>query len=103
MKKRKATPDQEGSIQNKQANDTSRASQRARIVRALHDHPNGLTTIELVEQYDIMRPGARVCEMRWNLGLNIKSVRVSDTTAQGKPHSVVRYILMPGKWQKVSV
>ena len=76
--------------------------QHQRIEYALRDNPNGLTTIELVEQYDILRPGARICEMRWELGLNIKSIRVSDTTAQGMKHKVVRYVLMPGKWQKVA-
>lgn len=75
--------------------------QHLRIEHALRDNPNGLTTIELVEQYDILRPGARICEMRWEQGLNIKSVRASDTTAQGMKHRVVRYVLMPGSWQGV--
>lgn len=81
---------------------TSINSQHKCIEQALRGNPSGLTTIELVEQYDIMRPGARICEMRWELGLNIKSVRVSDTTAQGMKHRVVRYVLMPGKWQKAA-
>lgn len=76
-------------------------TQHTRIEKALREHSLGLTTIDLVEDYDILRPGARISEMRWESGLNIKSVRVSDTTSQGKPHSVVRYVLMPGKWQGV--
>ncbi len=73
-------------------------SQHKRIELALRDHPCGLTTIELVEQFDVLRPGARICEMRWDLGLNIKSVLVTDTTAAGKRHKVVRYVLQPGRW-----
>ena len=82
---------------------SSTQAQHKTIEQALRDEPNGLTTIELVEQHDILRLGARICEMRWDLGLNIKSVRVSDTTAKGKSHRVVRYVLMPGKWAGVSV
>ena len=92
---KKATPK---SSQSHTRNDTSISTQHKRIELALRGTPEGLTTIELVEQFDILRPGARICEMRWELGLNIKSIRVSDTTAKGKRHSVVRYVLMPGKW-----
>ena len=74
-------------------------TQHKHIEQALRDNPLGLTTIELVEEHDILRPGARICEMRWELGLNIKSIRVSDTTAKGKSHRVVRYVLMPGRWR----
>ena len=98
MKKKKATPRKEDSLKDNQRNNNSVKSQHLRIKQALQNHPNGLTTIELVEQFDILRPGARICEMRWQKGLNIKSVRVSDTTAQGNIHPVVRYILMPGTW-----
>lgn len=79
----------------------SSSSQRQRIEQALRENPSGLTTIELIEKYDIMRPGARINEMRWDHGLNIKSVPASDHTAQGKKHRVVRYVLMPGRWKGV--
>lgn len=81
------------------ASNNSIKSQHARIVQALRNNPHGLTTIELVEEHDILRPGARMCELRWERGLNIKSVPVSDTTAKGKRHRVVKYVLHPGKWQ----
>ena len=74
-------------------------SQHARIIQALRESPGGLTTIQFVEEHDILRPGARICELRWEHDLNIKSVPVSDTTAKGKHHRVVRYVLHPGKWQ----
>jgi len=94
--KKKATPK---SSQLRIRNSNSTASQHQRIEAALRANPKGLTTIELVEQYDILRPGARISEMRRELGMNIQSVRVSDTTAKGHPHRVVRYVLQPGDWK----
>lgn len=94
---KKAT--QQSSPKRSDLNGNSIRSQHQRIEQALRDNPHGLTTIELVEGYDVLRPGARICEMRWDLGLNIKSIRVSDTTAMGKPHRVVRYLLLPGTWE----
>lgn len=82
-----------------QHNGNAISTQHKRIESALRSHPHGLTTIELVEQFDILRPGARISEMRWDMGINIKSVRVADTTAQGHSHRVVRYVLMPGRWK----
>ena len=97
MEKKKATP--KSSPKTNRLNDNSISNQHKVIEAALRANPQGLTTIELVEGHDIMRPGARICEMRWELGLNIQSVRVSDTTAQGKPHRVARYVLLPGQWK----
>ncbi|QQD17804.1 hypothetical protein I6N98_15900 [Spongiibacter nanhainus] len=94
--KKKATPK---SSQSRTKNANSVAAQHLRIEEALRANPAGLTTIELVEQYDILRPGSRINEMRWWLGMNIQSVRVSDTTAKGHSHRVVRYVLQPGKWK----
>lgn len=98
MEKKKAT-NENASSPKTHPHSNSTSGQHQRIEQALRDNPEGLTTIELVEQYDILRPGARICEMRWELGLNIKSVRSHDITSQGNKHQIVRYVLMPGEWK----
>lgn len=86
----------------KQLHDNSRKGQCLRLENALRDNPDGLTTIELVERFDIMRPSARISELRWDYGLNIQTVNTLATTAQGNTHQNARYVLHPGEWKGVT-
>jgi len=98
MKTKTATP--EGSSRKRDCiHGNSLAAQRQCVVDALRDSPNGLTTIELREKFDVMMPAARVHELRWMFGYNIERVWDYDTNAQGNRHSVARYVLLTGKWR----
>ena len=101
MNKKKTAPKSSPNT-SKSLHDNSRRGQCLRLEKALRENPDGLTTIELVEQYDIMRPSARISELRWDSGLNIQTVRTSATTAQGHTHANARYVLLPGKWEAVA-
>lgn len=98
MKTKTATP-KESSRKRISVNGNSLAAQRQCVIGALRESINGLTTIELREQFDVMMPAARVHELRWMFGYNIKMVWTHDTNAQGNRHSVARYVLLPGKWR----
>lgn len=98
MKTKTATP--KSSRKAKKPKDNSLAAQRQCVLEALQKVSAGLTTIELRERYDVMMPAARVHELRWSYGYNIGRAWVHDTNAQGHRHSVVRYVLHPGKWRK---
>lgn len=98
MKTKTATPN--GSSRKRSAaNGNSLAAQRQCVIDALRESPNGLTTIELREKFDVMMPAARVHELRWDFGFNIEKVSTHDTNAQGNRHNVARYLLLPGKWR----
>jgi hypothetical protein len=80
---------------------TSVENQRQRIIAALREvGDQGLTTIQLRENYDVMMPGARIYELRHSYGFNILLAWSHDITAQGNKHLVGRYILHPGKWKE---
>lgn len=95
--KKKATP--KNGHKHTGSNGNSLAAQRQCVIDALRESANGLTTIELREQFDVMMPAARVHELRWMFGFNIEKVWTHDTNAQGNRHSVARYVLLPGKWR----
>lgn len=97
MRKNK-TPGKGGSNGNG-SNSNSSAVQRQCVLDALRESPNGLTTIELREKFDVMMPAARVHELRWIFGYNIESYWDHDTNAQGNKHGVVRYVLLSGNWR----
>lgn len=98
MKTKTATPN--GSSRKRSgANSNTLAAQRQCVIDALRESANGLTTIELREQFDVMMPAARVHELRWMFGFNIVRIWDHDTNAQGNRHSVARYVLLPGKWR----
>ena len=99
MNSKKATP-KSSPKSLKKLHDNSSKCQCLRLEKALRDNPDGLTTIELVEQYDILRPSARISELRWDKGLNIKTITTTAETAQGYIHRNARYVLFPGKWQE---
>lgn len=92
------TPD-EGGKNGKRRHGNSVSAQRQCVIDALRESVNGLTTIELREQYDVMMPAARVHELRWMFGFNIARISDHDTNAQGKRHCVARYVLLTGKWR----
>jgi len=59
-----------------------------------------LTALEEAGDYfNILAPAARVHQLRWDHGKNIITRRVRETNAQGHPHYVARYILLPGAWE----
>ncbi|GAB3288828.1 helix-turn-helix domain-containing protein [Parahaliea aestuarii] len=98
MKKKKATP--KGSPKQSPCNSTASHHQRQRILQALQEvGSQGLTTIQMREQLDIMMPGARVFELRHDYGHNIQLIWDRERTAQGHEHTCGRYILFPGQWE----
>ena len=85
------------------ANSNAAAAQCQRLLEALRlAGSDGLTTIQIREQLDIMMPAARVHELRWGQGLNITLVWSHDRNAQGKHHTCGRYVLLAGKWRAAS-
>ena len=97
MKTKTATP--KSSRKRSATHGKSLAAQRQCVIDALREAPNGLTTIELRERFDVMMPAARVHELRWEYGFNIARIWDQDTNAQGNRHSVARYVLLPGTWR----
>lgn len=96
---KKATPK---SSQSHTTHSTASSVQRQRLLVALRKVGNeGLTTIQIREQLDIMMPAARVHELRWNYGYNIQAIPDHDYNAQGNHHSCKRYVLFSGRWDKV--
>ena len=97
MKKKKATPRKESSLQNNQRHDNSARSQRARTHKALEEKGNkGLSTIQLRENYDVMSPAPRVLELR-RKGIKIVTVWTVTENAQGHKHRCARYVLLAHK------
>jgi hypothetical protein len=98
MKKKKATP--KSSPKQSQCNGNSLNAQRQRVLLALrYVGGEGLSTIQLREDHDVMMPGTRIFELRHNHGYNIKLIWDRDRNAQGNEHTCGRYILFPGKWR----
>lgn len=96
MDKKKATSANTSSPK-AQAHDMPSHVQRARILKALEQAgTQGMSTIELREQEDILHPAGRVQELR-ELGHHIDTVRTVTINAQGNPHRCARYVLQPSK------
>ena len=70
--------------------DHSAATQRQRILEYLQKHQHGANTMELVKNLDILRPAARISELR-RLGYDIISHRRRILGHDG----VAVYILLP--------
>lgn len=95
MDKRKAAPRQESSP--KKRHDISSTIQQARILKALEQAgPQGMSTINLREELDIMHPGGRVMELR-EVGHVIETIWTETENAQGHKHRCARYVLLAGK------
>jgi len=67
-------------------------SQCQRILEHLMNRTGGATTLELVRELDVLRPGARICELR-QAGHNIMTHWAEDDTPLGR-HRVARYVLL---------
>ncbi|MBK8972167.1 MAG: helix-turn-helix domain-containing protein [Hahellaceae bacterium] len=92
MKKEKATEAAQNTYPN--YTDNSASSQRKRFSDAMErEQGKGVTTIQAVEELDIMRPSARICELR-KMGLKILTIWTTSVNAQGKKHRNARYVLM---------
>lgn len=96
--KKKATP---LSSQSHTVKSTATSDQRQRLLTALREAGGqGLTTIQIREQLDIMMPAARVHELRWDHGYNIQALATYDNNAQGNRHHCKRYVLLTGTWDR---
>lgn len=72
-------------------NDTSTCNQRAITLSAITNAPK--STIELLHEFGIMHPAARVQELR-DMGHEIDTVRVTEVTPDGIKHkAVAKYVL----------
>lgn len=69
------------------------ATQRQRIMAALRTGP--LSTVEAIRFLDIIRPSARIAELR-NDGHRIITTWRADATETGEPHRVALYVLTTG-------
>lgn len=68
-------------------------AQRSRRLQALRCE--SLIPLEARRLLDVLHPAARVMELRRD-GYNIVTVWATDTTPEGNPHRVARYILRGG-------
>ncbi len=100
MKTKKGSPVNETTPKKDTSNNSSAELQRKRVLEALRSAGSeGLTTIQLREDYDIMAPAPRIYELRWGEGYNIQLIWDRDENAQGHSHSCGRYILLSGTWK----
>lgn len=77
-------------------NSLSLESQRQRLLERLR--VGACSTIEARHELDIISPAARVFELKWNLGHNIKTFWTQGINPGGKRHRIANYVLMPGKF-----
>ena len=73
---------------------TDSTNQRQRIIEYLQKKQNGATTLELVKELDVLRPGARIHELRQH-GYNIFNHWTIVNTHLGR-HKNARYVLLSG-------
>jgi len=84
--------------------DNSISAQLARVRKVLKEAVDeGLTVIQLREDYDCMMPSTRVHELRHKEGLNIQTIWDRARNAQGNEHKTARYILLSGHWEGLSM
>ena len=69
----------------------STATQRDLIMAALS--VVSLSTVEAVRALDIIRPGARISELRHKFGQRILTTWAEEATEYGELHRVARYVL----------
>lgn len=74
-------------------------AQQKVTINALVGNPEGLTTIELREDYNVMAPAPRIFELRHEFGYNIVTHWDTSENAQGHKHRNARYVLLPGKYK----
>ena len=101
MKKNKAPTEGRGQTSN--VNDTNAMAQRQRLLAAFREAGScGITTIQARHELNIMAPAPRVFELCHDFGLNIQMIWSTETTPEGYPHRVARYVLMAGKFKGVA-
>ncbi len=74
---------------------TDTIAQLARLLKALMENPQGITTIQAREELNVMAPAARIYELRHNYGYRIETIYTFTEDAQGNKHRNARYILLP--------
>lgn len=79
--------------------DTSTNSQRARIMARLSEGP--ATTMELMEELNIMRPGARINELRGE-GHDIRTHLQDVLDPWGRKHTRVALYYLPTEAEEVA-
>lgn len=80
--------------------DTNLEAQRQRLLAALRQAGNqGITTIQARHKLNILAPAPRVHELRHDFGHNIQTIWTTDTTPEGFPHRIARYVLLAGKYR----
>ena len=73
-------------------NATDSASQRTRVLARLKRGP--VTTLELIQDENILRPGARICELR-DKGHDIRTHLQDVIDPWGRKHSRVALYYLP--------
>ena len=68
--------------------------QRQRLLKCLQERQHGATTLEIIQELDILRPAPRVFELKAQ-GHNIVTHREPADTALGRHNKVARYVLLP--------
>jgi len=66
--------------------------QKKRLLDYLKNNSAGMTTLECVKELDVLRPGARICELRQD-GHNIITHWTIAHTPLGR-HKIARYVLL---------
>ncbi|MEE2731090.1 MAG: helix-turn-helix domain-containing protein [Pseudomonadota bacterium] len=101
MKKKTAPTKRRGHKDSR--NNTNLEAQRQRLLTALRKAgAAGINTIQARRDLNILAPAPRVHELRHLYGYNIQTIWTTETTPEGYPHRVARYILMPGKYREVA-
>jgi len=63
------------------------------LLKALQRRKRGITSIDITSKLHILRPSARVYDLRRN-GHDVQTHWAWDYTPDGQPHRVARYVLM---------
>ncbi|MDL4861972.1 helix-turn-helix domain-containing protein [Halomonas elongata] len=82
-----------------QITNTSTSSQRSRILARLNEGP--ATTMELMSELNIMRPGARINELR-SEGHDIRTHLQDVLDPWGRPHTRVALYYLPTETEEVA-
>ncbi len=68
-------------------------SQNNQVLMYLRDHPEGMTPIDAIREFGIMRLGARVDDLK-KMGHSIFNVWETNVNRYGKPVRYARYVLV---------
>ena len=76
--------------------DDAIASQKSRLLSALLERADGVSTIYAREELGILSPASRVYDLRWKGGYLIETARYFSIDAQGRKHPNAMYTLRKG-------